>query len=150
MTVDYKETHINEPHSSFEAGRLLGANGAQISHQSSGNQLLHLRILYSVIAVLLVVIVTLSAFAVKALSNNLQLALWSPVNDIVGYKTVTFDAFFLGHESPWTRGPKEVKDELWDETYQFGISWITKKEASYMLNETLPAPHDSDKYMIQS
>jgi hypothetical protein len=30
-----------------------------------------------------------------------------------------------------------------------GISWLTKKEASHLLNKTLPAPHDSDKYMIQ-
>lgn len=30
-----------------------------------------------------------------------------------------------------------------------GISWITKEEASRMVNQTLPAPHDPDKYMIQ-
>jgi hypothetical protein len=76
MSANYKETHIDEPQSSFEAERLLGANGAQVAHQSHGYQLLHLRILYSIIAALLVVIVTLSGFAVRARSNNPQLALW--------------------------------------------------------------------------
>ena len=37
---------------------------------------------------------------------------------MVRYKTVTFDAFFLGHESPWTRGTKEEKDALWESTYE--------------------------------
>ncbi|KAI4157983.1 MAG: hypothetical protein LQ342_007843 [Letrouitia transgressa] len=73
----------------------------------------------------------------------------APVNDIVKYKTVTFDSFFLGHASPWTRGTKEEKDALWAATYEFGISGISKDEASNLLNETLPAPHDPETYMIQ-
>ena len=99
------------------------------------------------------------------------------MNDIVAYKTVTFDAFFLGHESPWTRGTKEEKDALWESTYEceslpsshldslvgkcktygtggvfliaVGISGISKDEASHLLNKTLPAPKDPDTYMIQ-
>lgn len=89
----------------------------------------------------------------------------APVNDIVKYKTVTFDSFFLGHASPWTRGTKEEKDALWAATYEckwlspiscskleddlVGISGISKDEASNLLNETLPAPHDPETYMIQ-
>ena len=87
MSADYKETHLDEPQSSFEAERLLGSNGVQIAHQGSANQLLHLRILYSIIAALLVVIVTVSAFAVKVPSNNPQLALWCRCPVISVHKT---------------------------------------------------------------
>ncbi|CRG89603.1 hypothetical protein PISL3812_06641 [Talaromyces islandicus] len=110
----------------------------------------HITILYIIILSLFGAVVGLSVtLIVSNIGQEIFDTETAPVNDIVRYKTVTFDPFFLGHESPWTRGPKEVKDRLWDATYEFGISGITKDEASNLLNETLPSPHDPDTYMIQ-
>ncbi|KAE8146601.1 hypothetical protein BDV25DRAFT_143528 [Aspergillus avenaceus] len=94
--------------------------------------------------------IKLSPFLSDEVCADPSLGIWSPANDLIKYKTVTFESYFLGHEdSPWTRAPKESKDALWDSIYEFGISGISENEASNLLNETLTSPNDPDTYMIQ-
>jgi len=111
---------------------------------------LHLQI--TVLYLVIVFLLLFSAFAWLTKGNtgckNPALELWSPVNDLIRYKEVTFEPYFID-PSPWTRGTKEEKDKLWESTYNFGISGITKEEASHLLNATLPAPNDPSTYMIQ-
>lgn len=77
MSADYKELHADERQSSFEAERLLDSTNEQpVVHQGIGSQHLHLRILYVIIAGLLVLVTVLSWLLVKIRGNNPQLALW--------------------------------------------------------------------------
>jgi hypothetical protein len=138
------------PRSSTEDARLLHSNyeDRTVRIRSKRMQALHTSMLYLIILFLLFFTVFDRLKNESRSCKNPALELWSPVNNIVKYKTVTFKPYFID-PSPWTRGTKEEKDRLWESTYEFGISGISEKEASNLLNATLPAPNDPKTYMIQ-
>ncbi|KAH8769326.1 hypothetical protein BGZ57DRAFT_856285 [Hyaloscypha finlandica] len=81
-------------------------------------------------------------------SLDRALAIWSPANQLVRYHTATNASYFVDR-SLYLGAPPEGKVPLWEALYDFGITGISEYEASKLLNETLPAPNNPTKYVVQ-
>ncbi|KAH8796881.1 hypothetical protein DL96DRAFT_1643436 [Flagelloscypha sp. PMI_526] len=63
--------------------------------------------------------------------------IYSPANEAIEYRTITFHTSFWDNDPSEYQGPPGPKtDSLWDDLYGFGISSLTKEEAAPMMNRT--------------
>ncbi|KAJ3500350.1 hypothetical protein NLJ89_g9839 [Agrocybe chaxingu] len=76
-------------------------------------------------------------------------SLYSPVQGLLGYETKVFYEGFGEDKSVYQRPPSPEPDAAWEDLYKFGISRITKEEASHLVNYTYHLPGDEDHYVVQ-
>jgi len=106
----------------------------------------HWVLCYTVIVIQFIVIVFLACRPLHC--KDPTLAIWSPAQDVVAYQTVTSEPYFF-ERSPYLGWDTPRIDALWEDLYDFGISAITRHEASQLLNETVPAPRAPDIYLTE-
>ncbi|KAK7062678.1 hypothetical protein VNI00_000166 [Paramarasmius palmivorus] len=75
--------------------------------------------------------------------------LYSPALDAVEPQIKVFNVGFEGDLSPYQIPSSPELDRAWDDLYQFGISRITKEEATQLPNKTQPIPGDEDHYIAE-
>ncbi|KAH8647914.1 hypothetical protein BX600DRAFT_518318 [Xylariales sp. PMI_506] len=111
---------------------------------------LHIAILYGVIFILSVSLID-RAVLLRPLDPSQ--GIFSPAETAIRYKTVTFQenfatkGMYMGSEVDGL--PTDATDQLWDELYNFGTSWINSNDAQKLPNSTLSLPHDPNKFVVQ-
>ncbi|KAF2102662.1 hypothetical protein NA57DRAFT_71651 [Rhizodiscina lignyota] len=87
-------------------------------------------------------------FKERFICTDPSLALWSPANGAVKWKTVTSDRYFFTR-SPYMGTDIERLDAMWADLYDYGTSAISPAENSKLLNSTLPSPKDNNTYVVE-
>ncbi|KAF8971078.1 hypothetical protein BDZ97DRAFT_1337008 [Flammula alnicola] len=76
-------------------------------------------------------------------------SLYSPAEHVIEYETRVFYEGFGADRSLYQQSPSPEVDAAWEDLYNFGVSRITKQEASRLVNQTYRLPGDEDHYVIQ-
>ncbi|KAF2261377.1 hypothetical protein CC78DRAFT_356142 [Lojkania enalia] len=100
-----------------------------------------------------VVLVTLLFWSLlQKRDSDPTLALFSPANHVVRYRTVVFDSF-RNERTPYMPPeeggvPNDDTDMAWEDLYKAGISRVPKSDATKLVNWTVPIPGDQDHYIV--
>ncbi|SMQ51039.1 unnamed protein product [Zymoseptoria tritici ST99CH_3D1] len=73
--------------------------------------------------------------------------LYSPAMGVLQHQSVVFKGMFSLNSSAYSGPPTKESNAKWEELYSFGISAISTKEASQMINHTLPIPGQHGSYI---
>ncbi|KAH8889433.1 hypothetical protein GQ53DRAFT_652198 [Thozetella sp. PMI_491] len=79
--------------------------------------------------------------------TDLSLGVYSPASHLVEYYTTNITTAFMT-KTPYMGFPTNETDQLWEDLYQFGDSFITEEEANRLAYPTINQP-GTDNYIIQ-
>ncbi|PKY03303.1 hypothetical protein P168DRAFT_319831 [Aspergillus campestris IBT 28561] len=74
--------------------------------------------------------------------------IYSPVQDLIRYKTRVFDSGFGNHTTKYMGRPTKQNRQSWEDLYQAGISKIPLEQAAKLPVKTAPIPEAPGYYVV--